>query len=1762
MKLTHVCLNRPVTTLMFFVALILLGFISLSFLPQELFPPLSYPQITIFTIYKEASPQEIETLITRPVEESVGTVNGLKKVSSISKEGASIVMAEFDWKTNMDFASLEVREKLDIIKERFPKEAEEPLVMKYNPFETPTMRINVTGEEDPLILKRIAEKDIKESLEKTEGVGSIEIVGGTNREIRIEVNESKLRSVSLSILDIVHALERSNLNYPAGTIKEPFFEFNIRTVGEFKTVKEIEKLPIKAELPYSDETPFLKQIQEEKAKEENITLPGSERLVALGDIAEIKDTSQLRNSISRFQGKESVSLLIRKQSGVNTVRVTQRIRDELQSIQQKLPSAIKLKIVHDESLFIKEALSEVKNAAALGALFAFFVILFFLRNWVYSLIVIVSIPLSIIIVFLFMHLFHLSLNLISLGGLALGAGMLVDNCIVVLESIFINTNENLKEKVGQGTVEVSTAIFSSTLTTICVFLPMIFITGIAGQIFKHLSFSIVFSLVASLLVSLTILPLLVYFALRYRNVTTSDEVKIESWDKTFNFLFARRNRITFLVFILFLLSSVSFMFLKKELFPKIDQHAFTLNMEAPPGTPLSKTDRFVREVEEILFRMPEVEEVTVNIGSSSGDAEQSIVQSQGAHQAQVFVSLDKRTSTSLAVKALEKRLDFLKNEEIMLNFIAEQGLLKEAFIQQSPVALEIKGYSMQVLQNIGNVLEQRLKDLPILYNVKTDYPPSRPEIKINVKKDVAMLSHISTDRIARTLNTSIKGRVATTFKETGEEYPIRVILREEDRENLNKMKRLIIHGVYRDKGVNVPLTQVADIIQGSGPLEIKRIEGQRTLIVTADLYKSSLGEALTRIESLIEEIPLPEGYRIVISGEGKKMGESFFSLIFALILAILMVFMVMASSFESLWQPFIILFTIPLSIIGVVIFMFATNTSLNAISFLGLIMLGGIIVNNGIVLVDYINLLIREEKIPLEDALRLGSERRIRPILMTSLTTIMGLIPLSLQASLMSPLGRVTMGGLASATFLTPVIIPFLYYYFYQVFGFIRNVFGRLKEKWRLRRHAQQMAKKSTAEEEPFEAKMLSQKDKEDIGRIEADEKKIVPSQPLGQLPPISDEEIEEFRQRLEKLSQKQPAREPEEGPPSSEEKPEREQRKEIKKEEPPEEEKKENPEPAKPASEAPEPEEKPQAQEEEKKHPQKERAEPEKPQPEEVPPEEKPAEETKPEPEQKEEIKEEPPQTEEEASEKKQAKPEETPREDETTLGEPQKREDIKEKPAPQREEEKDQPDGEQKEPDFKFKIIVPREEGQKPKVVTPEEDSDKEKETLPKEENPSGKEKNKEGKPEESEFKFKIIVPEQEEKETSTEEQEKPEPEETSPEQTGREPQKDSEPEKKEEAPQEEKNQPSHEESVEPGPQQPENQEDTEKEREEKPSAQKPENKPAGKEEVEPSQEKLSEAEKPEEPERDPEKEKAKEELSEADKGKKEKTLQKAEHPPDKRLSSQEELLSPEPVKPEPEPPAPEEKPGPEGPQPETAPREEETPSPEEPPVKSEPTEPKEPKPEEEPKPQLEQPKPAKFEPEPQPDEKPPEKQEPKEKTSTDEEPQSQEEIKEELSAQEEKREEPPQEEGPEPEEPQPEAAPPEEKPAEEAKPKPEQKEDTKEEPPQAKEETPEEEQAKPEEIPREEETLKRPATEPDTRTTPPEVSESLKKTLRSRHLKLLDYLKENESISRADYAKLCSISVPTAARDLKKLTKMGLIKAEGPLGPGRVYMLKNSG
>ena len=1041
MRLPEFSVNRPVTTSMFFLGVLMLGFISLTRLPRELFPSITYPQLTIVTTYENAAPEEVETLITKIVEETVGTVSKLKRISSISKEGLSMVTAEFGWGTNMDFASLGVREKIDLIKERLPLGSSDPIVMKFNPFELPVLTLSITGQKSPSELLMLSRKFIKDELEKVEGVASCNISGGLEREILVAVDEGRLYASNISIVKVVDALKSSNLNYPAGTIEEHFYEYLIRTMGEFKIVPEIQKTVVgKDEL--EKKSPIFKEGQTAESKTQ-------ERLIYLKDIADIKDTFQERSSISRYNGEENISIAVQKQAGVNTLHVAQKVRHRLKEIETDLPEGMDVKVVYDQSIFIKESIRGVMDAAIQGGILAFLVLFLFLRNIKASLIVAFSMPISIMAAFSLMYFNGITLNMLSLGGLALGIGMLVDNAIVVIENIHTHfqMKESIKEASKSGASEMQGAIFSSTFTTVAVFLPMVFVVGVAGQLFRELAFTVTFSLTASLIIALSLIP-------RLASIGTRGPRKIQSIPKNsskfglksiYSKLIPKvlRYRWIFLasVFIVFVLSMGLGLVIDKEFMPKVDQREFIMKVNMPSGTKLKITDSAVRKVEKALFDTKEVEGVALGIGSSKKKDYAQGLETMGSHQAQIIVSLKKgrrALSTSKVIDALKDRLDGLKLEGAEIEYILQESVFKTALQGSAPIVVEIKGKDLKGIEELSKDVIDGLSGIEGIYGIRTSLTKPSPETKVNLIKDKAALYNLSTAVIAQAAHTAIKGVVATKFKEEGREIDVRVRLRKEGRKQISQLRNILIHSPL---DIEVPLSEVAYIVQGVGPSEIKRLDQQRVVLVTANIADRALDKVITDINALIEGIEnkviLKSGLTdtekdltISLSGESRQMQESFKSLRFALVLSILLVYMIMAAQFESLWQPFVIMFTVPLSLMGVLAALFLTSTPFSVVVMLGLIILGGIVVNNGIILIDSINRL-RARGVELIEAVIESGETRLRPIFMTTMTTVLGLLPLSLGiregSQLQSPMAIAVMGGLMVSTILTLFVIPCIY---------------------------------------------------------------------------------------------------------------------------------------------------------------------------------------------------------------------------------------------------------------------------------------------------------------------------------------------------------------------------------------------------------------------------------------------------------------------------------------------------------------------------------------------------------------------------------------------------------------------------------------------------------------------------------------------------------------------------------------------------------------
>ncbi len=1033
MHLPEFSVRRPVTTIMMFSGIILLGVMSWNRLPQELFPPITYPQLTVVTTYENAAPEEIETQITRIIEESIGTVSNLRRISSISKEGVSVVMGEFLWGTNMDFAALGVREKLDLIKERLPIDAEEPIVKKYNPFDLPIVTLSITGDMHPAKLRTLTQRYIEGELEKIGGVASADIAGGIEREILVEIDQDKLQASGTPLLDVVNAVKDANVNYPAGTIKEVFTEYLIRTIGEFENVPEIEDIPIgredaqqeaRASFPqYSrKENPYLAPA--DKALSED-------RLILLRDVAVAKDTFKEVTSISRYNGSENISISVQKQAVANTIDVARKIKKALKEIRRTITKDIKIEIIYDQSEFIKNSINGVRDAALQGGMLAFLVLLIFLRNIRSSIIVTCAIPISIMAAFSFMYFGRLSLNMMSLGGLALGVGMLVDNAVVVIENIFRHreADKKAKESASKATSEVGGAIFASTLTTIAIFLPIIFVIGIAGQLFKELAFTVTFSLLGSLIVALSLIPVLsmVVKVKHRREITKKRSSHI--YTKCLKWFFAHKLFTLFVVIILFLISISIFTGLDKELMPKIDQGQFMINVTMPTGTLLKVTDSTAAKIENTLLEMDDVESVSVRVGSTKGRTGEEALQALGSHQARIIVNLkDKRgLSTQEVIQSLKEALGQVDIKKTEVEYLLQESMFQSSFMGQAPIALEVKGQELSLLRKYSIKTRKALSKIKGVYGVKTSLTPPSPETKAYVIKDRAATYGLSVSDIAQTSHIAIKGYVVTKFKEKGKETDIKVRLREEDRNNMSKLRQLLVHSPL---GLDIPLSEVSYFGIGKGPSQIERLDQERTVLVSANIYKRGLDKVMADIKRTLSTFKLPEGYTIKLGGESEEMQESFKSLIFALIIAVVLVYMIMASIFESLWQPFVIMFTVPLSLIGVAWALLITNTTVSIVVLLGIIMLGGIVVNNGIVLIDYVNLL-RSKGTPLFEAVVTASETRLRPIMMTALTTILGLIPMAFSttegAELRAPLAITVMGGLLSATFLTLVVIPALY---------------------------------------------------------------------------------------------------------------------------------------------------------------------------------------------------------------------------------------------------------------------------------------------------------------------------------------------------------------------------------------------------------------------------------------------------------------------------------------------------------------------------------------------------------------------------------------------------------------------------------------------------------------------------------------------------------------------------------------------------------------
>lgn len=999
MKISEVAIKRPVTTTMVILLIVLLGFISFSRLNLDLYPDMVYPGAVIFLNYEGVGPEEIENMVTKPLESTVATVTNLKTLTSSSSTGSSMLMAEFNWGTDMDFAVMDMREKIDMVEGYLPDEVTNPIIVKFDPSLMPIMQLGISSDKNLVELKSLIEDKITPRLERLEGVASVSLIGGKDREILISLDQTKLNNYGVSFSNITNILLTENMNVSGGRVSRGNREFLVRVTGKFKSIDEIRK----------------------------ILIPTQTGLISLENIAQVKDTYKEVDSLARLNGNQSIGLLIQKQTDANTVSVSRAVKAEIDNIKKEMNQKVEIVSIFDQAKFIERSIGNVGRNAIFGGILAVLILFIFLRNIRSTLIIATAIPVSIITTFTLIYFGNLTLNMMTLGGLALGVGMLVDSSIVVLENIYRYRAEgvNRVEAARQGSQEVGMAITASTITTIVVFLPIVFVQGLASQLFSELALTVTFSLLASLVISLTLIPVMSSKILKANKVWEKKKTWMDGlrnfYSKTLNWALSHRI-VVILVTILALVGSIAlFPMIGAEFIPEMDQGEITVNADLPLGTSLRETSRVAAQIEEILMDVPEIKYILANIG---GGGFMSNEESPETAEFQIQL-IDKNNRNRLTDEIMEELRQKIRIPDVKLSIGATDTT---GMGGGKPISIKIKGDNLKTLEDITKKIRTEMEQVSAVREIEDSITEGRPELQITIDRSLASRMGLRVSQIGSAINTAIKGSAITKYEVEGKEYDIRVRLNQEDIKTPEQVKELQISSAT---GVNVPLNNIASFTVKQGPREILRENQVRYVSISADIYNSDLNTVMKEIQNRVESnVNIPDGYLLNYGGEYEEMTDSFRDLGLAFILAIVLVYMVMASQFESLLHPFVVMFTVPLAVIGVLLGLFLTGNKLSVVSIIGIIMLAGIVVNNAIVLVDYINNLRGKGKLIREAILEAGPVR-LRPILMTALTTILGLLPLALGigegAEVQSPMAVVVIGGLSVATLLTLYVVPVIY---------------------------------------------------------------------------------------------------------------------------------------------------------------------------------------------------------------------------------------------------------------------------------------------------------------------------------------------------------------------------------------------------------------------------------------------------------------------------------------------------------------------------------------------------------------------------------------------------------------------------------------------------------------------------------------------------------------------------------------------------------------
>ena len=1123
---------RPVAISMVFLAAVVFGYFSYGRLPVNLMPEMSYPTLTVRTEYPGAAPEEVENDVTRPIEEAVGVIGGLRRLSSVSRAGVSDVVLEFSWGTEMSDGIQDTLEKLDLV--FLPEEAERPLILRFDPSLDPVMELSLAGkagsetdEAELRRVRRIAELQVKRALEPIKGVAAVRVRGGLEEEIHVLLDDEQLRRTGLSVENVIDRMRQENINVAGGTLTEGRTEYMVRTLNEFVDLQQME---------------------------DTIVATRGGRQIRVRDIGDVVWSNKERQMTTRTNGRESVQLEVFKEADANIVALAKRVKERLGDFDPDAPppeakpeptkgdekekphldqpsglieelyrsEGVVLKMVADRSLFIEGSVNEVRNTAIIGGLLAIVVLFLFLRSLKSTAIIAVSIPISLIVTFAPLQLLGVSLNIMSLGGLALGIGMLVDSSIVVLESIFRCREEGdgVAEAAVRGTSEVRMAVIASTLTSIAVFLPMVFVEGVAGQAFGDLGLAVVISLLAALVVALTLIPMLasrtgapllsgdrtrpnllptaswkafrteitgvygrwahwprilwlflplalvsVWLVVRLVLGTVLEIVGklllglvmllVVVWQRhlaaplgqVFEFLIAIPLRLTTaimdglgrayphairwalkhsVIVVLIALGSMALtaliaVNLDSELLPEVHQGEFTFEVQLPVGTPLEQTAAVLTPLEEaILAEREHIDALLLTLGFDPATSQRS---DEGEHTARFKLVLD--TSDP---QVEEEVITRLRQRIAGMPDVAARVVRPVLFSFQTPIEVEVHGTDLLQLRQKAEEVKELMAGLPALADVETTQQPGAPEVQIVYDRDQLSRYGLDIQAVARQVRDAVKGYEATLYNLGDRRIPIVVRLEEDDRRRVTDVSEFLVNpGGERP----IPLSSVAGVALAEGPSEVRRVDGRRVALVRANVGMGSLGGAVEEVEqALATQVDWPSDMTFYVAGQSQEWNRSRGSLLLALVLSVFLVYVIMAAQFESLVQPLVIMLTIPLAFLGTVATLWILDISLSVVVFLGMIMLAGIVVNNAIVLVDYINTL-RHRGMERAEAIVTAGSVRLRPILMTTATTVLGLTPMALGlgdgAEIRTPMAIAVISGLLVSTVLTLLLIPSVY---------------------------------------------------------------------------------------------------------------------------------------------------------------------------------------------------------------------------------------------------------------------------------------------------------------------------------------------------------------------------------------------------------------------------------------------------------------------------------------------------------------------------------------------------------------------------------------------------------------------------------------------------------------------------------------------------------------------------------------------------------------